>query len=346
MTTPAYMGSSGDWTELVGKYQSPVLRRSIRQVCNSFVPFLAVLVLMYLSLELSYWLTLLLAVPAAGFLARIFIIQHDCGHGSFFKSTRANDRLGFICSLITLTPYRHWRQSHAIHHRGAANLAKRSIGSIGTLTTREFSELSRWKRLYYRVYRHPLILFGVAPFFNFVVAQRVMFTSYSRKEWASLHWTNLALGAVAAVLALTIGLKPLVLIYTPIIAIASSVGTWLFYVQHQYEQTYWVSDKEWDYTLAALKGSSYYKLPALLQWFTGNIGFHHVHHLCPKIPNYRLEQCHDENPMFQQATVLTLSSSLRTASLGLWDEENQRLVGFKHIRSVTRPRPETSLQTG
>jgi acyl-lipid omega-6 desaturase (Delta-12 desaturase) len=334
--TAAHLPSHGAWTELVAKYQGSDSRRSIQQICNSFIPFLATLVLMYFSLELSYWVTLAMAVPAAGFFARIFIIQHDCGHGSFFKSAAANDGLGFVCGVITMTPYKHWRLSHAIHHRGAANLAKRSIGAIRTLTVNEYCELSRWKRLIYRFYRHPLVLFGVAPFLNFVVIQRLMFTRYSKKEWASLHWTNLALAGAASLFALTIGLKALVLIYTPIIAVAASVGTWLFYVQHQYEHTYWESDEDWDYASAALKGSSYYKLPRVLRWFTGNIGFHHVHHLSPRIPNYRLKQCHEENPVFHQAEVLTLASSLRTASLRLWDEETQRMVGFDHIRHLPR----------
>jgi len=332
-----HMPSPCAWTELVAKYQAPDLRRSIQQICNSFIPFIALSVLMYFSLELSYWVTLVMALPAAGFLARIFIIQHDCGHGSFFRSMRANDHLGFLCGILTMTPYKHWRLSHAIHHRGAANLAKRGIGDIDTLTVNEYRELSGWKRLSYRFYRHPFILFGVTPFFNFVVGQRFLFTKYSRKEWASLHWTNLAILGVATLLTLTIGLKALLLIYVPIIALASSLGTWLFYVQHQYERTYWVPDDEWDYALAALKGSSYYKLPSVLRWFTGNIGFHHIHHLSPRIPNYKLKQCHEENPVFQQATVLTLASSLRTASLRLWDEETQRLVGFEHIDLSSRP---------
>jgi omega-6 fatty acid desaturase (delta-12 desaturase) len=291
---------------------------------------------MYLSLELSYWLTLALALPAAGFLARIFIIQHDCGHGSFFKSARANDRLGFVCGVLTMTPYRHWRLCHSIHHRGSSNLQKRSIGAIVTLTVNEYRSLSRWRKLGYRMYRHPIILFWLTPFLNFVVGQRFLFTAYSRKEWASVHWTNLAICCLVALATLTIGFKALVLVYAPIIAIAASVGTWLFYVQHQYEHTYWDSNEEWDYTLAALRGSSYYKLPEVLRWFTGNIGFHHVHHLSPRIPNYKLKQCHEENPMFQQAEVLTLASSLRSASLRLWDEETGRLVSFDDVQRSAR----------
>jgi omega-6 fatty acid desaturase (delta-12 desaturase) len=323
------------WTDLVARYQVPDLRRSVQQVLNSFLPFFALTVLMVLSLDrVGYWATLLLAIPTAGFLARIFIIQHDCGHGSFFKSARANDWLGFLCGVLTMTPYRQWRLSHAIHHRGAANLAKRGVGAIHTLTVSEYLALPRWRRLAYRLYRHPALLFFGAAFFNFVILQRVMFTGPTRKEWASLHWTNLAIGVVAGLLILAIGVKALVLVYAPIMAVASTVGTWLFYVQHQYEHTYWAEDAEWDYTLAALRGSSYYKLPGVLRWFTGNIGFHHVHHLSPRIPNYRLRECHEENPLFQQATVLTPASSLRTASLRLWDEDSERMVGFDHLRSM------------
>src|SRR5688572_8427098 len=322
--------------ELAQRYQTPDLRRSIQQVCNSFLPFIAIVILMYFSLELSYWLTLALSLPAAGFLARIFIIQHDCGHGSFFKSARANDRLGFVCGVLTMTPYRHWRLCHSIHHRGSSNLQKRSIGAIVTLTVNEYRSLSRWRKLGYRMYRHPIILFWLTPFLNFVVGQRFLFTAYSRKEWASVHWTNLAICGLVALAMLTIGFKALALVYAPIIAIAASVGTWLFYVQHQYEHTYWDSNEEWDYTLAALRGSSYYKLPEVLRWFTGNIGFHHVHHLSPRIPNYKLKQCHEENPMFQQAEVLTLTSSLRSASLRLWDEETGRLVGFDGVQHSAR----------
>jgi omega-6 fatty acid desaturase (delta-12 desaturase) len=303
------------------------------------IPFIALLVVMYFSLEVGYWLTLAISVLAAGFLARIFIIQHDCGHGSFFRSTRANDRLGFVCGVLTMTPYRHWRLSHAIHHRGAGNLARRSIGSIRTLTVNEYRGLTRWKRLCYRVYRHPLFLFGVGPVCNFVVGQRFMFTSYSRSEWASLHWTNLAIGGLACFFAMVIGVKAVLLVYTPIMVIAATVGTWLFYVQHQYEDAYWASNENWDYSSAALRGSSYYNLPAVLRWFTGNIGFHHIHHLSPRIPNYFLKKCHEENQSLQQVTVLTLASSLRSASLHLWDEESQRLVGFDALRLLAPAHP-------
>ncbi len=328
----AHGPESVDWTELVAKYQVPDLRRSIFQICNTFIPFFALLVLMYWSIDVHYGITLLLTFPASGLLARIFIIQHDCGHGSFFKSMRANDRLGFLCGILTMTPYKHWRLTHAIHHRGASNLAKRSIGAIHTMTVAEYRQLPWRKQFIYRIYRHPLFLFGIGSVVNFVIAQRVWFSKSSRKEWASLHWTNLAICSVVAVLALTIGLKALMLVYAPIMILTSSVGTWLFYVQHQYEDTYWVEDDQWDFTLAALKGSSYYKLPPVLCWFTGSIGFHHIHHLSPRIPNYMLKKCHDENPVLQQAPVLTLASSLRSASLRLWDEESQRMVGFADIR--------------
>jgi omega-6 fatty acid desaturase (delta-12 desaturase) len=294
---------------------------------------------MVLSLDYSYWLTLGLALPTAGLLVRIFIIQHDCGHGSFFKSRQANDYLGSVCSLFTLTPYYYWRKSHAIHHASASNLEQRGVGDIYTMTVKEYLQQSPWGRLKYRFYRHPLILLGVAPAFLFLVLYR--FPHPDAKPWkrerANVWWTNLALAGAIAGLSLTIGFKAFILIQLPITLLATTAGTWLFFVQHQFEDTYWAKGGEWDYTLAALKGSSYYKLPKVLQWFTGNIGFHHIHHLSPRIPNYLLQKCHDENPLFQQVVVLTLWSSFKTIFLSLWDEERERLVSFSQLKSMRLP---------
>lgn len=323
---------SASWIGTVARYQTPDRWRSIGQICDSFIPFAALFYAMTASLSVSYWLTLGLSVPAAGFLVRIFIIQHDCGHGAFFKSARANDALGFICGVLTLTPYRPWRLSHAIHHRGNANLARRGVGAIHTLTVDEYRRLPRWRRMFYRIYRHPLVLFGLGPILNFVVLQRFWSPKAANKEWASLLWTNLAIACLATGMALAIGLQALLLPLAPILVIAFTAGTWLFYVQHQFEHTYWARDAVWSYTLAALRGSSYYRLPGILRWFTGNIGYHHIHHLSPRIPNYLLKRCYDENPSLQKVTVLTLASSLRCASLHLWDEDSQRLVGFRHLR--------------
>jgi omega-6 fatty acid desaturase (delta-12 desaturase) len=328
------------WSALVAKYQAANTWQSIWQVANTFIPFGLLWYLMFLSLTYSYWLTLALAVPTAGLLVRIFIIQHDCGHGSFFKSRKANDFLGSFCSVLTLTPYHYWRKSHAIHHASAGSLEDRGVGDIYTMTVKEYLQQDRWGRLKYRLYRHPLILFVLAPTFLFIVLHR--FPLAESKSWkrerASVYWTNLAITAAVIGLSFIIGFKSLLLIQLPIIVLAASMGTWLFFVQHQFEDTYYAHENNWNYTLAALQGSSYYQLPKILQWFTGNIGFHHIHHLSPRIPNYRLQECHEENPLFQQVVVLTLWTSLQSIFLSLWDEDQKKLVGFHHLKSIPQPK--------
>ncbi|MFN3982453.1 MAG: fatty acid desaturase [Caldilinea sp.] len=326
------------WRQIVAKYQQPDARKSIWQIVNSFGGLFLFWVLMYFSLNVGYWLTLLLAIPAAGFAVRIFIIQHDCGHGSFFKSRKANDSTGIVCSLFTLTPYRFWRKSHAIHHAHHAELEERGIGDVWTLTVDEYLAAPWWKRAVYRVFRNPLFLFGVAPAVNFLILTR--FPVGGEREWRSgeresVLYTNLALAGLFAIFIAWIGVVPVLAIFLPTVVIAAAVGTWLFYVQHQFERTYWEHTPEWDYTLAAMHGSSYYRLPKVLQWFTGNIGFHHIHHLSPRIPNYNLERCHEENPLMQRVVQLTLWTSFKTTSLALWDEEKRRLVTF---REALQPR--------
>ncbi|MDX1521623.1 MAG: fatty acid desaturase [Anaerolineae bacterium] len=293
---------------------------------------------MVLSLEVGYWLTLLLAVPTAGFLVRLFIIQHDCGHGSFFKSRKANDWVGMTCSMITWTPYYYWQKSHAIHHAHAGNLEHRGVGDIYTLTVNEYLALSWWGKFKYRMYRNPFMLFVVAPFFLFVILYRFPSPGVKalKKFQASIHWTNLALTILVGSLIWLFGLKAVLLVYIPVMLFSASAGTWLFYVQHQFEDAYWTDQGNWEYTLAALAGSSYYQLPKVLQWFTGNIGFHHIHHLSPRIPNYLLEKCHKENPIFQDTVVLTLRSSLGTIFLSLWDEQQKKLIGFHQLRKRQR----------
>ncbi len=321
------------WANLVAQYQTPSTRKSIWQVVNTFVPFFLLWAVMVFTLDYSYWLTLALAVPAAGFLVRIFIIQHDCGHGSFFTSRRANDALGSVCGLLTLTPYYYWRKSHSIHHASAGNLADRGVGDIYTMTVKEYLQASTWDRFKYRFYRHPLFLFVLAPAILFLVLYRFPHTRAKswKKERASVWWTNIGLAAIITGLSLTIGWQAFLLVFLPVMLLAAAAGTWMFFVQHQFEETYWAGEGEWDYTLAALQGSSYYKLPLVLQWFTGNIGFHHIHHLSPRIPNYLLQKCHEDNPPFQQTVQLTLWSSLKSAFLSLWDEERGRLVSFRQL---------------
>jgi omega-6 fatty acid desaturase (delta-12 desaturase) len=331
------------WRASVQQYQHADLWRSLWQVASTFIPYLLLWYLMVLSLAYSYWLTLGLAVFASGFLVRIFIIFHDCGHGSFFRSARANEILGSICGVFTLTPFHQWRHDHAMHHATSSDLDRRGYGDVATLTVAEYLGMSRWERFKYRTFRHPLALLLAGPVVAFAVRQRFVLGWSGPRERRSVHLTNLALLAVVVAAALTIGLKTYLLILAPVVFCASFVAVWLFYCQHQFEGTYWRHHEEWSFEEAAIKGSSYFHLPRVLQWFTGNIGFHHVHHLSPRIPNYYLEQVHLSHPRFQEATTITIRSSLRAFTLQLWDEQRQELVNLRDVPlsdQRTQPEPE------
>jgi acyl-lipid omega-6 desaturase (Delta-12 desaturase) len=324
------------WKEIVARYQKPSTGRGLWQIVNTLVPYAALWYLMYLCLAVSWWLVLPLAVLAGGFLVRIFIIHHDCGHGSFFKSQRANDTLGFVTGVLSFTPYFHWRWEHSLHHATSGDLDRRGMGDIWTLTVQEYLESSRWQRFAYRLARNPIILFVIAPVFIFVVKQRFPKAEASPRERYSVYLTNAAIFALAAAMSWVIGLKAFLLIQLIVIAVAGSAGVWLFYVQHQFEGVYWERGEDWDYATAALKGSSFYKLPKILQWFSGSIGFHHIHHLSPRIPNYHLEKCHRAEPLFQTVKPVTLFSSLKSFTFRLWDEQRRKLVGYGHLRTVRR----------
>lgn len=326
------------WKEIVAKYEQPALGRSIWQIVNTFVPYVGIWCLMYWTMQVSFWLTLPLIILAAGFLVRVFIIHHDCGHGSYFKSRRANDVVGFITGALTFTPYYLWRWEHAIHHASSGDLDRRGTGDVWTLTVREYLESSRWRRFSYRMVRNPIILFVIAPFLLFVVRHRIPAAKASRRERLSVYWTNLALLGMAVGLSAIFGIKAYLLIQLTMIGIAASLGVWLFYVQHQFEGVYWERSDDWDYATAALKGSSFYKLPKLLQWFSGNIGFHHIHHLSARIPNYNLERCHKAEPLFQTVKPITLFGSFKSFTFRLWDEQRHRLVGFGHLRTLSKQR--------
>ena len=291
---------------------------------------------MWLTLSISYWLTLPVAILAAGFLVRVFIIFHDCGHGSFFKSPKANAVVGFIAGILCFVPFHHWRWEHAVHHGTAGDLDRRGMGAVWTLTVQEYLTSSRWKRFAYRLGRNPIVLFVIAPLVLFVVLERFPTPGASRRARQSVYWTNLALLLVAIGMSLLVGLKAYVLIQLTVTWLSGSAGIWLFYVQHQFEGVYWQRGEEWDATDAALQGSSFYKLPRILQWFSGNIGFHHLHHLSPRIPNYNLEACHAADPAFHSVPPLTLLKSLKSLTYRLWDEQQQRLVHFWHIRKLRR----------
>jgi acyl-lipid omega-6 desaturase (Delta-12 desaturase) len=322
--------STTDWKAVIARYQSPDTRRAILQMINTLGPLAGVMILMGLSLSLPYWVTLLLALPAAGLLVRTFIIMHDCAHGSFFRSKRANSIVGWITGVITLTAFDQWRHSHALHHASSGDLERRGNGDVDTLTVREYATRSWKERLKYRVLRNPFILFGIGPA-HFMITNRLppKGTGFGDKVGRSVWLTNLALAVLLTAVAIFVGWRMLVLAYLPAMYIAAAGGIWLFYVQHQFEDTYWKDHGEWDYATAAIRGSSYFRLPKVLDWFTGSIGLHHVHHLGPRIPNFRLQEVHDDNPLFHSVTTLTLSSSLRTLRLALWDEEREELVTFR-----------------
>jgi omega-6 fatty acid desaturase (delta-12 desaturase) len=322
------------WIQIIRKYNKPDVRKSIWQIINSLGPYILLWYLMYLSLDISYWITLGLAFIAAGFMVRMFIIFHDCGHGSFFRSQRANRIIGTILGSLTFTPYDRWHKDHSIHHSTVGNLDKRGIGDVWTLTVDEYAKLTRGNKFLYRLYRHPVFLFGFAPILLFVVLLRFTKKSMHKPERRSVYITNLILLAYATGLSLLMGIKSFLLIQLPVIYIGSTIGVWLFYVQHQFDDVIWARNEDWDYKTMALEGSSFLKLPRILQWFSGNIGFHHIHHLSPKIPNYYLEACHKENAIFEQIKPIRFLPSLRTGRLRLWSEKQRRLISFKDLRRI------------
>ncbi len=325
---------------ILARYQQPTIRSSAWQLATSFAPYVLLWVAMVLSLRVSYALTLLLAVPAAGFLVRIFIIFHDCCHSSFFKSRKANDAVGIITGLLTFTPYYRWRHDHAVHHATAGDLDRRGVGDVQTLTVSEYLALPRLQRFIYSFWRHPLILLTIGPFVMFTIIQRFPKPSDEKRELISIHGTNFALAGIVAGMMALLGWKTYLLVQVPVIVLATIAGVWLFYVQHNYEGTYWERHDTWDYTTAAFYGSSFYRLPAVLQWFSGNIGFHHIHHLSPRIPNYLLAKCYRENPIFH-VRPLTLRSSLRSLHLRLWSEERGQMVGFAALKPAGAAAPLT-----
>ncbi len=322
------------WRELTAAYQSSDLRRSVWQVANSFIPYFVLWYAMYRSLEISYFLTLALAIPTAGFLVRIFIIFHDCGHGSFFKSQRANTIVGIIGGFLAFAPYHQWRHDHALHHATGSDLDQRGIGDVWMLTIEEYVALSRWNRFKYRIFRNPFVMFGIGPLFMFFISHRTVSPSSGKKERRGVYWTNAALAALVIAMSFLIGFWSYVAVMLPVLSLAGTFGVWLFYVQHQFEDSYWVRHKEWSFESAALEGSSFYKLPKILQWFSGNIGFHHIHHLSPRIPNYFLNKCQNATPLFQEVKAITLLQSLKALTYRLWDEKRRVLVGFRYIKKM------------
>ena len=320
---------------MIEPYRHPSTPKALWQLANTLIPYFGLWALMIYTLKISYWLTLPIAILAGGFLIRIFIIFHDCGHQSFFPSRKANRIVGFFLGLFALTPSENWWRSHAIHHATNGNLDKRGMGDVETLTVDEYQNSSLFKKISYRIFRFPPIMFGLGPFFIFVIGHRFPTLKLGKKAVWNVMLTNLALAVITLVMSLLIGFWPFVTIQLTVMWIAGILGIWLFYVEHQFENMYWVHNDEWNYVTSALYGASYYQLPKILQWFSGNIGFHNIHHLSPRIPNYNLEKCCKELPEFKQyANILTLRSSLNTLGLALWDEKNKKLIRFRDLKSL------------
>jgi omega-6 fatty acid desaturase (delta-12 desaturase) len=332
------------WREIIAPYRNSNAWRSISQLVTTVIPFIVIFYLMYLSFGYSYWITLAISPLAAGFQLRLFIIFHDCCHLSFFKSQKANAIVGSVLGVVVFTPYYHWRFYHAIHHATTGNLTKRLEGTIVpltvqkymqtngdvlTLTVKEYVQLSGKQQLLYRLYRWFILFLVVTPLLVFLVMHRLANSQADKRARYSVYGTNLALAVVILILSLTLGFFPFVLITLPVLAMSATVGVWLFYIQHQFEETYWEASPKWNYVDAAMQGSSFYKLPLILQWFTGNIGYHHIHHLNPRIPNYNLQKCHESSEFFGNTKALTLMTGLKSIFFRLWDEDERKMVGFR-----------------
>lgn len=319
-----------EWVKIIRKYNFPD-GRSWWQIANSVLPYLFLLILMYYSLSYSYWITLGLAFIAGGFAVRTFIIFHDCGHGSFFKSARLRKIVGIFTGLLLFTPYERWSYDHLLHHQTVGNLDKKGVGDVRTFTVEEYINFSKTQRFIYRLSRNPIVLFIIGPLLLFVVIFRIPFKYHPTKIKISNHLTTLALIAIILTASYFIGFKNYLLIQLPTLFFASFHGVWLFYIQHQYEDVSWARKEDWDFKTIALEGSSFLKLPKLLQWFSGNIGYHHIHHLSPSIPNYKLEQCYNENELFHVEKPLNFISALKCIRYRLWDEANNELIGYKEL---------------
>lgn len=325
------------WAEILGAYAVPDPKRSAMELVVTAVPFVLLWALMLWCLEsYGYWLCLPLALPAAGFLVRLFMIQHDCGHGSLFRRRSTNDWIGRIIGGLTLTPYYYWRRTHAVHHATTGNLDRRGIGDVCLLTVAEYRALPRWRRVAYRLSRSWLVLLGLGPLYLFVLKYRlpVGLMRDGKAVWISAMSTNVAIVVLVVGMAALVGWQNFLLIQLPITLLAGSAGVWLFYVQHQFEETYWARQGEWSFHAGALQGATHYDLPAVLRWFTANIGIHHVHHLASRIPSYRLGESLADHPELRDVGRLTLRQSLECFRFALWDEGTSRLVAFRELRTL------------
>jgi acyl-lipid omega-6 desaturase (Delta-12 desaturase) len=335
MNTQPNSSTTKSWQSIIMSYSKPRISRSVWQIINSLGPYILLWVAAVMLIKISPWLAVPVILLASGFLVRIFIIFHDCGHGSFFQSKKLNVIVGKIFGIIAFTPFYKWTESHHDHHQTVGNLDKRGDGDVWTMTVDEYLGSSRSKKFIYSLFRHPVFLLLVAGPFNFFIVGRFTRRTFSKKQKRNVYFTNLMLALLAGSLSLLIGWKVYLFIQIPIMYIAAMGGIYLFYFQHQYEDVIWSRTESWDYKEMALNGSSFFNLPVLFRWFSGNIGYHHIHHLGPKIPNYNLVKCHDENPMFQEVNSISFFQSFHSLKLRLWDEKNQKIVTFREMKAMT-----------
>ncbi len=328
-----------DWKEIVSDFEKPCARRASWQLISTLGCYLGTWAAIYFAMKVNYLIVLPLALLASGFLVRLFIIFHDCCHNSFYRNRVLNQWIGFFTGVLAFTPFKHWRWEHSVHHATAGDLDRRGVGDVWTLTVKEYIEMSRWDRFVYRMVRNPVILFGIAPSYVFLFRERLSSPRANPATRKTVRLTNCALLVMFLIGGLIFGFLPFVLIQVGIMAFAASAGVWLFYIQHQFEGVYWERHEHWEYTSAALEGSSFYRLPRILQWFTGNIGYHHIHHLSSKVPNYYLEACHNSHPAFANVTTVTFWGGFKSLSFRLWDETDKMLVGWRRMREIRRLKP-------
>jgi omega-6 fatty acid desaturase (delta-12 desaturase) len=331
-----------EWRDSLAFHAQPRWSLALRDLGTSLVPYLALWVAMYLALDVSYWLVLALSIPAAGFLVRTFIVFHDCTHGSFMPSREVNNWVGRVCGVFVFAPFRAWQHDHAMHHATAGDLDRRGAGDVPTYTVAEYRAMSPIQRLGYRLFRNPLVMFTIGPVFAMMITPRFVSSKARVRLNNSVMLTNLALTVIVGTLCFLIGWRDLLAIEMPSAFLGGAAGVWLFYVQHQFEDVYWEHHGDWTYADAALRGSSYLKLPKVLQFFTGNIGLHHVHHLSARVPNYNLQRAHDDNPVFDSVPVLSLWDGLKAVRLKLYDEDSGRLVGWRELRTWGSATAETA----
>ncbi|MFB5283163.1 fatty acid desaturase [Peribacillus sp. Hz7] len=329
----------------VAPFEKSTTKESVWQIINTVVPFITLWYLAYISLSVSYWLALVPIVIAAGFLTRIFIIFHDCTHHSFLRNRRANRIVGTAMGVLTLFPFDKWGHEHSVHHATSGNLDKRGTGDIWTLTVEEYLTAPLKLRLAYRFYRNPFVMFGLGPIYVFALKNRFNRKGARKKERMNTYLTNILIVALIGVLCMAIGWQSFLLVQGSIFLLSGSIGIWLFYVQHTFEDSYFEEDKDWEYVKAAVEGSSFYKLPKIIQFLTGNIGFHHVHHLSPRVPNYRLEEAHKNTPPLQNVPTISLATSLKSLRFRLWDEENKNFVSFKDVKALAKNKISVQVKT-